>query len=212
MTKTAENVFVAKYKLSPGLINQIRKESPLPLEEFKIKLDKTFEVKGNKVFISKNSSNPSIGDMKISFKIIKPQAVSILAGQNAGAVLGPYTTPYGSYEQLVPGTVDAQGMITSAKASNNSLTWILRIVGLVAVFIGFTLIFKPLSVLADVIPFIGDIVEMGTGILAILLTIPLVTIVIGIAWIYYRPIIGIPLVVIAVGSIATIFILKKKRA
>ncbi len=61
------------------------------------------------------------------------------------------------------------------------------------------MIFKLLSVIADVLPILGDIVGAGTGIISFLLAAILSLITIAIAWIVYRPLLGIILIVIAVG-------------
>ena len=76
--------------------------------------------------------------------------------------------------------------------------WILRAVGFLLTFVGFNLIFKPLSVLADVIPMLGNLVGMGTGLIAFLLASILSLITIAVAWFVYRPLYWITLLVVAV--------------
>ena len=64
---------------------------------------------------------------------------------------------------------------------------------------GLNLFLSPLSVIADVVPIAGTVVGAGAGIIAFLVAAPITLITIGIAWIFYRPLIGIVLIVIAVG-------------
>ncbi|MEI6494327.1 MAG: TMEM43 family protein, partial [Verrucomicrobiota bacterium] len=47
----------------------------------------------------------------------------------------------------------------------------------------------------------GDIVGAGTGILAFAIALPLTLLTIAMAWLAYRPLIGIPLLLAAVGSV-----------
>lgn len=89
-------------------------------------------------------------------------------------------------------------MFEAAHQDNKMMTWILRAVGFGMMFGGFGMIFKPLSVLADVVPLFGNIVGAGTGIIAFLLTVVISFVVISFAWILYRPLIGVPLLLIAV--------------
>ena len=42
-----------------------------------------------------------------------------------------------------------------AQADNTALTWILRVGGVALMWLGFTMLFKPLVVLADVLPIAG---------------------------------------------------------
>ena len=92
------------------------------------------------------------------------------------------------------------------------LTWILRLVGLVLIAVGIGMIFRPLSVAADVLPFLGSLLEVGVGIIAFLGSLCITMLVISMAWIFYRPLIGIPLLLISVGSIVALFVMKNKKA
>ena len=111
---------------------------------------------------------------------------------------------------LSTGAVTAEAMFAAAHASNRMLTWGLRLLGVVLMFIGFSLLFRPLSVLADVVPFIGNVVGVGTGIVALLLSVPLSLLVISVAWIFYRPMVGVPLAIAAVVGFA--FLIRKLMA
>ena len=84
------------------------------------------------------------------------------------------------------------------------LTWILRLVGFLLMVLGLNMIFKPLAVIADVLPILGSIVGAGTGIIACLLAAILSLLTIAIAWIVYRPLLGIILLAVAVGLTAAI--------
>jgi hypothetical protein len=66
---------------------------------------------------------------------------------------------------------------------------------------------KPLSVLADVLPIAGSIVGVGVGIFAFVASLALSLITIAIAWIFYRPMLGIPLLVV---GIALLLLLRRK--
>ena len=74
-------------------------------------------------------------------------------------------------------------------ASNNVITWVLRVVGFIAMFIGLNLLLNLIAVL----PFFGNIVGFSTFIIAATLSITTIVI----AWIFSRPILGVTLFVIA---------------
>ena len=65
-------------------------------------------------------------------------------------------------------------------------------------FIGFLVFLRPLVVMADVVPFIGNLLQAGTTLVSILLTVIIAPIVIAIAWVFYRPLIA--LAVLAIGA------------
>ncbi len=158
-------------------------------------------------YIGDNVASPVVGDVKVSFQTAMPADVSVIAKQS-GQSFGPFTGDSGTtINMLHMGKHTADAMFTSAQKSNTMLTWILRVVGFVVMFIGFSLLFKPLSVVADVLPIAGDIVGVGTGIVAFLLAAPLSLITIAIAWIFYRPLMGIPLLIRA--GVVIFFLIKK---
>jgi hypothetical protein len=104
-------------------------------------------------------------------------------------------------------------MFQQAIASNTTLTWVLRLVGFFIMMIGLATMLKPLSVLADVLPILGDIVGAGTGLIAFLLAALLSFVTIAIAWIVYRPLLGIALLAVAIViAFAVRAKLKKARA
>ena len=78
-------------------------------------------------------------------------------------------------------------------------------------FFGLSMVFKPLSVLADVLPILGDLVEMGMGFVAGLIALVCSLITIAVAWIFFRPVLGIILLVIA-GALIGLLIKKMVAA
>ncbi|MCI5225462.1 MAG: hypothetical protein D3918_02100, partial [Candidatus Electrothrix sp. AX2] len=131
--------------------------------------------------------------------------------QQEGSKLRPYhARAGGDIELLQIGEHSAEAMFQKAQTDNKILTWILRAAGFLLMMIGLSMIFKVFSVLADVLPFLGNIVEAGTGFIAFLLAAVLSLITIAIAWIVFRPLLGIILLAVAVGL--TVLISTKVRA
>jgi len=64
---------------------------------------------------------------------------------------------------------------------------------------------KTFSVIADVLPITGDIVEAGTTFISFLIAIILTALIIAFAWLLFRPLIGGGLIV---ASLAVIWIVK----
>ena len=91
---------------------------------------------------------------------------------------------------------------------NGIFTWLVRLGGFLLMFFGLSMVLKPLSVLADVLPILGNIVEMGNGLVAGIIALVCSLVTIAIAWIFYRPVLAIFLLVLAAGGI---FLLWKKR-
>ena len=141
---------------------------------------------------------PKIGDMKISESEILPQAVSVLA-QQFNKTVQPYMAKAGQSVSLIEmGTISPQAMIQNALSANAVMTWILRAVALFLMIIGLSLLMQPVVVLADVIPFFGSLVGVGTGLIAFTGGILLWSIGLAIAWFAVRPLWSIGIIAIAV--------------
>jgi len=98
------------------------------------------------------------------------------------------------------GTVAADQMFAAAQSRNNTMTWILRLVGFGMQFFGLFMIGRPFAVVADFIPFIGSFFRVGIGVFAFLLAFATSFITIAIAWIFYRPVLGI--ILLSLGCLA----------
>lgn len=156
-------------------------------------------------YFGKDPAAPAVGDQKVTFTTLKPGTFSILAQQN-GSTFQPYQTKAGdAIERVESGAVDAKLMLAHAQSENTMLTWLLRLAGLVIMWIGLALIFKPLSVVADVIPFLGNLVGAGGGLVALLIAMVGSIITIAVAWLAVRPLLGGSLLVVA-GVVLTLAI------
>ncbi len=152
-------------------------------------------------YVGKDPKAPVIGDLKIQFEVVDPGPYSVIARQ-IQKTFEPYVIDnLGSIELLEPGTVSAATMFANEQQGNVILTWILRLVGLVMMFLGVLLIGQPLVVFADVIPFFGNLLGAGIGLFALMVALPLTLITVALAWLAYRPLIGIPLLIAALASI-----------
>ena len=213
-TGQAQSVTLGAFALSTGLVGQIGGHDALTLDKAALDalpegIKANLKVDGSRLYRGADPAQPAIGDMTVAFEQVKPQQVSLLARQSGGS-LGAYTTRAGTtIERLDGGNVSADEMFKQAEAENTTMTWILRLVGFVLMMVGISMVLAPLSVLADVVPFIGSIVGFGTGLIAFGVATVLSLATIAIAWIVYRPILGIA--ILAVAGLALFGFLKLAR-
>lgn len=200
--QSADKVTLGAFTLSPSLVSQIRNFEPLavdsgtPLPMLGAITGMVYEAG---YYFGTNSVAPLVGDVRVNFDVVKPMQVSVIAKQ-VGNTFAPYITKgKGTIELLSTGVQSADEMILSAQAGNKMLTWMIRLVGFLFMLGGLNLFFRPLSVVADVLPIAGTIVGAGTGIISLLLAALSALVTIAIAWIVYRPLLGIILIAVAVG-------------
>lgn len=162
-----------------------------------------------RVHIGENPTSPVIGDYRIGYEIVPLGNISVIARQS-NASFAPYQTAAGDELLMVRnGTLTADAMFAAALSENNLITWLLRIVGLVLLFVGFSLFMGPIGVLADIIPFLGGIARLGTGIVAFFLAVLVGTATIALAWLYYRPLFALG--ILAVGALVAFAAIRLAR-
>ena len=143
---------------------------------------------------------PEIGDVRVSFRYVPNHTVSVVAKQT-GSGLGAFQTKNGPVLLVSDGAKTAEEMFAAAKSANKMIAWLIRLGGFLMMLFGVRMVLGPLEVLADVVPFIGRIVGFGTGLVAAIVAIPCTLVTIAIAWIAYRPVLGIALLIGAVASV-----------
>lgn len=143
-----------------------------------------------RIYLGQAPTAPAIGDYRISYEAAPLGMVSVV-GRQAADRIGPYQTAAGDSLLMVDrGVVPADKMFSDAATANTVLTWILRLVGLFVMVVGFALFLAPIGVVGDVIPPLGSLLRMGTGLIAFLLAVLLGTGTIAVAWFYYRPLVS----------------------
>jgi hypothetical protein len=159
------------------------------------------------------AERPRIGDTRVTYtRLASPQTLSVLARQQ-GANLERWRAPNG-YEvyRLEVGDKTAEMMIQDQQSAETTMTWVLRAVGTVLTCNGFGLILAPIKAIANVIPFLANIVGFGTGAVGVVLGLTVSLVVIALAWLFYRPLIGGALLAAAVGLIVYFGIVRKSKA
>lgn len=165
-------------------------------------------VQAGAFYFGEKPDAPQVGDVRVSFEIVKPGTFSIMAAQ-IGDTFEPYQTKAGDALSMVEsGTVSAETMFKNAASANTIITWLARLGGFLFMSFGFMAIMRPLSVIGSVVPFIGNIIGMGTGLISFALAATVSLVVIAIAWIVVRPLLGIVILVLAIGG----FIYTRKLA
>jgi hypothetical protein len=201
---SATDVSVGAFRLSTGLIGSMARSEPLPVESLAglpSELRWKARLSNGGIYLGRSPSTPEVGDIRVSFEVVRPTTVSIVARQ-AGNRLEPYRTSNGgSIELLSHGVVPADVMFVAAQKANRVTSWIFRLLGFLLMAFGLKRIFRPLSVLADFVPAIGRVMEASTGFVAYLLAGFLSLIIIAVSWLYHRPVLAVVLLLVA-GAVA----------
>ena len=197
----AQDVSFGAYKLSPSQIQSISGETPLAVDG-----------DSNVIYIGEDPGKPDVGDVRITFTKVLPANISIVA-QVAGNSFVPFTAKNGmQFSALRMGDVPQDQIFESARKTNKIWLWVLRFLGFFLVLSGLKGIFNIIETLFKVLPFLANIIGWGVGLVCGLVAFVWTLIIIAIAWLAYRPVLGISLLVVAGAAIWYFATHKKKGA
>jgi hypothetical protein len=191
------------FTVGDNVMEQLDDAAPVQIRDDQ--LDAIRQAAHRDVTLSGNQINtgdpakPATGDLRISYTAVPAGPISVVGAQAGNGFDRYQTKAHDALLMVTRGTQTAAAMFKTAQDNNRTMTWIIRVAGIVGLMVGFGLIMAPIGVLADVIPFLGSIARLGTGIIGFVLAILVGFVTIAIAWFVVRPILSIVLLVIAGG-------------
>lgn len=163
---------------------------------------KYVSVQGNQIYLGKDPSQPQVGDVRITFRrTILPSDISLIAVVKGNSFTSYKTKNDSNDEYLSVGTYTLAEMMQSAEEGNTTMTWVLRVIGFLLAFAALRMVFDLLVTLLKVLPFLASIMNWGVKLVCGLVAAVWSLVIIALAWIWYRPVVGISLLVVAGGLI-----------
>ena len=163
----------------------------------------------NMLYFGRVPGSPEVGDVRVTFEKVVPAKVTVMAVVD-GDTFKPYKAKNGKrFQTLVMGKKSGDEIIDAEKEANNMILWALRILGVMLVIAGLKGIFGFLETILKVVPFIANIFGWGVGIVCTVIGVVWSLIIIALAWLFYRPLLGIALLALA-GFLIWVFAFKGK--
>ena len=164
---------------------------------------------GNVLYFGRVPGAPEVGDVRVTFEKVVPAKVTVMAVVD-GDTFKPFKAKNGKrFQTLVMGAKSGDEIIDAEKEANTMILWFLSILGCMMVIGGLKGIFGFIETILKVVPFIAGIFGWGVGLVCTVIGVAWSLIVIAIAWLFYRPLLGISLLVLA-GFLVWVFAFKGK--
>ncbi|MEK6237441.1 MAG: TMEM43 family protein [Planctomycetales bacterium] len=163
-------------------------------------------------YVGADSSSHQVGDLRIKFDVVKPAKVTIVAAQSGESFQPWLASNEFEVERLFTGNHSSDQVVKKLLTENTAMTWAGRFLGFALMAIGIGMSFSPLAVVADVLPSAGDLMGGGIFIFSVIVAGALSLVTIGVAWLRFRPLWGIGLLVIAALLIFGARMLLKPKA
>lgn len=112
-------------------------------------------------------------------------------------------------------TLTKHGIVDLAQGRSDCLSKVLRVVGYFMLVFGLAAFFSPLTSMLGYIPLLGGILQ-GTAnflifIASLIICLPLFLLLMSVAWLFYHPKVGIPLLVIGIIGVGILIAISIKR-
>jgi len=166
------------------------------------------------VFIPKVNGDtfdvPQVGDLRISYYVLNPGFNGTIFGSLSGNNIESYSSEKGdNLFRLFTGT--RENAISTLHSEYTILSWILRLVGFLMMWIGLSLLFAPISVLLDILPIFGNISRALVGIVTFLVAFVLSVVTILVSMVIHNIIALIITLVVVIAAVIFVFTYLKNK-
>ncbi|MDG2126138.1 MAG: TMEM43 family protein, partial [Verrucomicrobiales bacterium] len=166
---------------------------------------------GGGFYLGGNPGSPEIGDVRISFKVVLPGVVSLIAAQRMEG-FERWKSPRTEREihKIMHGFQTKEAIIQKLVNEARLQMWLIRGGGFLAMFIGLLVLTRPITMLARWIPLLGSMVQSGVAVVAFLVAGILSLTTVVVAWIAHRPMVGGVLLVVVAGLVYLLVVRVRK--
>lgn len=144
-------------------------------------------------FFGRDVKDPQIGDLRVSYQMVRPQAVSLVAKQSGGTFVAYQPTPDESVFLVQAGEVESRAMFNTAKDDTSTVGLVLRALAVLFATIALSFVLVPIASARLLVPglsrvprFSAVVAAVGFGVAGVLATM-------GGVWVAVRPALGVPL-------------------
>ncbi len=141
---------------------------------------------------------PRIGDLRICYTALPSQATVTLFGKLQANLIGVARYHKEDFFRIFLG--DRAAAIGQLQTEYQIWLWALRVCGFLMMWIGLSLILGPLGAIANVIPFLGDLVEMVSGLASFGVALGLSAVTILVSSLLHNPVVLAVTVLVALGA------------
>ena len=207
----AEKVTLGNFHLSDNQMKKMSLDAVVDPSAANAVLPENYHVSGSYATQSEDLGHPQVGDVRISWQYNDWTEVSLIA-QPVGTTFSSYVSKVGKRVNYITGGIHTtHEMVEDMREQDRIMKWAFRAIGALMIFFGYLALITPLTKLASLIPFLGGVINGLLFVIEFLIALVHSLLVIGIAWIRFRPVVGILLLAACAGVGVLTFVMARKR-
>lgn len=153
---------------------------------------------------------PQLGDLRVSYRVVQSGFEGTVFGKLAGTKIEPYANDDGdSLYRVFEGTRDEA--IATLHSEFTIMTWVLRVVGFLMMWIGLSAVFGPISVLLDIVPIFGSLSRALVGAVTFVVALIVSVVTILVSMILHSLVAIVIALLVAVAAVGAVFTYWKKK-
>ena len=200
----ADEIYVDAFSLGDEFVKKLNNYQPLTLTSVIDDPWLVTSVEDNKIFQSvegySSYAYPEVGDILITYEVVMPEMVTLVGKQN-GSTLSSYETKTGLLTEVSNGIKNKQEVMDEKMQQNTIKTFAIRVGSVIGLMVAMGMIFSPITSLLARVPLLGNLVNRGIGLIGAILGITWGLLVIAVGWLFFKPVLAIALILVAVGLI-----------
>jgi hypothetical protein len=161
---------------------------------------------------------PKLGDVRIQYEVVEPAAGPFtLYGTRNGKSVVPYVHEPEKEKiiteklyRVVVGTHEQA--VATLHGEHVAMTWALRIIGFVMMWLGMALTVAPLNTVLDIVPFVGSAGRFITSVIMFPIALAMSVVTILISIVAHNPILLLVPILLIVGIFVMVRVMRKKKA
>jgi hypothetical protein len=151
---------------------------------------------------------PEVGDVRVSFHVLRPDTKVTLFGQLKDGEVEPYVFENGKFFRALLGS--REEAIQTLNTEDNIRAWALRLVGFLMMWFGLQLFFGPINAVLDIIPFLGSAGRFLIGLVLLPVSLVMSAVTILLSIIFHNTVLLVIFLVAMAGGAYLIYQKKKK--
>ena len=209
----AEKVTLGNFRLSDSQIGQMTANKRLALAEQEATIPEGWQLADNYLSNAADIAKPEIGDVRISWQYNNWKEVSLIAQVSGKSFVSYISAQKKSVNYVTEGNKSAAEMIQEMRTQDKIFKWVMRLIGVMLIFGGYASLISPLTKLASFVPLVGNVINGALMLVIGLIGLAHSLLVIAVAWIVYRPLLGIVLLAACAGlGVLAHMLMQKRRA